>query len=174
MPDKIDINALNKAFEETEKEIKELNKQEKLKPKENKQLTVTEKKDKKGKTITKKITKKDFKKPEDYNDNPLAQSINKLADKLVKEEGASNECQFGQSVALVIDYYFTDLPDHPLVYLAVSSSMLTFKGLVNHDMIPFLKKKSETESKSEVDFSMINNSQIIETPEYKKQKTEIK
>lgn len=176
MVDKLDDKALSNAIDNAEKEIADLKAKKKTTPKVDKKTTVT-RTEKKG-DVTKKttVTAKHWKRPSEFVDNPLAKAVNRLADKWVGEKGTSQECEFGESVALTIDYYLTEFPEHPLLYLAISGGSVLIAGLSKRGMIPnFFKEKEEEKPKEPEDeitrtSSKDKKTKVVETDEYQKQK----
>lgn len=79
------------------------------------------------KTIRKTITKsKKHKTPTEFKNHPMAHGINNLIDYIVEEKGVGERCEFGEAVVLTIDFYLSDVPDHPLLYLGFAGAMVGF------------------------------------------------
>lgn len=157
--DKLNDAALSKAIDSAEAEIKLKKSTQKTKPISDIKETQTTKR---GSKTVKTTTKKTYKKPELFKNHPLAQSINTFANKWAMSEDIATESMFGESVVLTIDYYLTDLPDHPLIYVAMSGAMVAFAGLSNRGMIPDFGK-TEKKEKTPEEIQLEKNRQTIKT-----------
>ena len=92
-----------------------------------KKVTTTKTIKRGNKTLKSQTTKAATKTPDDFKDHPLAKSINNVVSKLAKIDNLGSDCDFGESVALTIDFYMDDIPNHPLMFLALSCGMMGFK-----------------------------------------------
>ena len=147
MSEKLDSDALTSAIDKTQIELNDISKKKKTsKVTPEKQVTKIQKTKSKGRETTKKTTIKAKKTPEDFKDHALSNAINIFLDKLGGvDENTAKECQLGSSILYTLDFYLTNLPDHPMMYLLLSGGMFTFAVLSKHEMIPQLfPKKEET------------------------------
>lgn len=135
MTDSLDVGALNAAIEKAEKDLKV--KPKNAKPKEEIKETKTIKKGNTKRTVTK---KQSFKSCDEFKNHPLAESINNIANKWAMSEDIANKAQLGEAVALTLDFYMGDIPNHPLAILAFSSAIVAFTGMSNRKMLPDFTK----------------------------------
>ena len=145
MVEEIDKQQFSNAIKEAQAEIQ--TKPKKTITKDKPEVTVTSTKKLKDKTI--KVTeKKQFKEPSIFKNHPLAKSIDKIVDGFILEDGFCNDVDFGASCVLTLDYYLSEIPDHPLFFLAVAGGMVAFKGLSNRGMLPDILPQKEEKPKT--------------------------